>query len=129
MFRVLWAVTFAAVLLAGCGRPCDCPTGDTCDANDQCVASTGGGAGGGSGGAGGGGGSCGADTWTNYASQWFRTTCSNCHGSEFGTYQAVKGVQTAITGEISSQAMPPGGGLSNSERQRILSWFGCAMPQ
>ena len=136
MYRWLLAATLTALLLAGCGNPCDCPNGESCDSQNQCITNTGGGAGGGSGGGGatgggtGGGGSvsCGSDTWTNYASTWFRDNCANCHSSEFGSYTAVTQSKSSIDGRISGNSMPPGG-LSSGDRQRILSWFSCDMPQ
>lgn len=102
-----------------------------CGGSDSSGGGGGGGSGGGAGGGGGGGGSvsCGADTWTNYAKTWFEGNCAGCHSTEFGTYAAVKGSHVPISSRISSGNMPPGGGLSDGEKQRISGWFSCDMPQ
>ncbi len=130
MFRFRLAWVAVAMVLAACGGtdPCQMtPSAAGCATGGG----AGGGGGGGTGGGGGGGGgstSCGADTWTNYAKTWFDGNCSGCHSTEFSTYQAVAGAQSRIDSRISSGSMPPGG-LSSSDRQRILSWFSCNMPQ
>jgi hypothetical protein len=72
--------------------------------------------------------SCGADTWTSYAKTWFEGNCAGCHYTEFSTYQAVSSSHPAIVSRVSSGNMPPGG-LSSAEKQRILDWFSCNMPQ
>ncbi len=138
MLRCLAAIAVAALLLAGCGPPCACSGGDVCDAATGLCrpGGTGGGGGGSGGGVGGGGGatgggggsSCGTDTWTNYASGWFSGNCARCHGSEFGGYSLVQSRGSQLSSRISSGSMPPGG-LLPADRQRILSWFACNMPQ
>ena len=88
----------------------------------------GGGSGGGSAG-GGGGNSCTSDTWSNYAASFFVDYCANCHGSEFSAWSNVQSRSSTLSYYISSGLMPRGGGLSASERQRIVTWLDCGSPQ
>ena len=127
-----------------CGYDCSiaartCPTGTVCtpdanDSNSTCLPSSGTCAGGStSGGISGGTGSNAAcagltDTWTNYAQTFFSTYCASCHG--FATaYNSVAGSAALIESYISSNSMPPGGGVSATARQRIDTWLNCGAPQ
>ncbi len=134
------------------GTPNSCPQGSSCvrDANDPystCVPTSGscssgntgtGGSGGGSTGGttsgGSGGGSSGSDTcssltdtWSNYARSFFTSRCSGCHGWAT-SYSTVSSARSTIASRIQSGSMPPGG-LSVSEKQRIVTWLQCGAPQ
>lgn len=124
MFRFS-LVLVAALAFSACGGS-DC---ENTPGAGKCTSAGGGGGSGGGAGGGGGSVSCGADTWTNYAKTWFEGNCAGCHSTEFGTYAAVKGSHVPISSRISSGNMPPGGGLSDGEKQRISDWFSCDMPQ
>ncbi len=94
------------------------------------TATGGGSAGGGGVGTGGGGSTCTSpDTWTNYASNWFATYCSRCHSDAWSSYANVQSDSQSLQDVISSGAMPRGGGLSEAERQRLLAWIACGLPQ
>ena len=85
-------------------------------------------------GTGGGGGSsvpdCGADTWSSYGGSFFASQCSSCHthSGQFTTQASVQSASSRIASEISSGRMPEGGGLSSTERQRILDYLACGAP-
>ncbi len=71
---------------------------------------------------------CTPDTWSNYASNFFNTNCAGCH-SQFGSYSGVQSDSSRIESKIQSGSMPPYGGLSASDQQRIVAWINCGMPQ
>lgn len=122
-----------------CTSSGSCPSGSTCvqDSGDPymtCVPSSGdcsggsggsgGSAGGGSGGSGGGG-TC-SDTWASYAQTFFSSQCSSCH-SWATSHSYVQSQSGGIASRISSGSMPPGG-LSATDKQRILNYLNCGAP-
>jgi hypothetical protein len=67
------------------------------------------------------------DTWASFAGSFFSSHCSGCHG--FASSQAsVEANAAFIESMVSSGTMPPGGGVSASDRQRIVNWLGCGTP-
>ncbi len=73
------------------------------------------------------GGSC-ADNWASFASGFFTTNCTACHG-QFATYSSVVADAVNIQSRLQSGSMPPTGGVSSQDRQRILAWIACGMPE
>ncbi len=124
-----------------------CPSGQTCNLGthlcDASVSPTsagagasggspaagaGSGTGAGSGGAPlGDGGSC-SDNWDSFAGAFFSTHCIACHG-QFASYASVVADATNIQMRLQTNSMPPTGGVSSQDQQRILAWIACGMPQ
>jgi hypothetical protein len=94
---------------------------------------TGGGSGGGvtGGGSGGGGGTaCTTDTWASYGSGFFASNCTTgCHNhrEDMTRQSGVQAGASTISGKISGGSMPPGG-LSGTEKTRILKYLSCGAP-
>ncbi|MBS2027604.1 MAG: hypothetical protein JST54_06860 [Deltaproteobacteria bacterium] len=74
-----------------------------------------------------GGSNCGADTWNNYAQGFFATNCGGCHGFA-SSKSSVTSQASAIRSRIDSSSMPPGGGVSSADINRIDSWMSCGAP-
>lgn len=69
--------------------------------------------------------------------------CTNCHSStltggsragaptgiDFDKYDAAVMDADRALSEVESGAMPPGGGLSGSEKTQIINWASCDTPQ
>jgi hypothetical protein len=68
------------------------------------------------------------DTWTNYAAATMGANCGSCHGWA-GSRTAVVQDAIGIRARIASGAMPPRGGLSQTDRARLLGWIDCGLPQ
>jgi hypothetical protein len=71
------------------------------------------------------------DTWSNYASNFFATTCiSTCHRHDatFPTVDAVRGLADSIRLEVESGAMPQNQTLPEADRGRLLTWLACGAP-
>ena len=66
-------------------------------------------------------GACTTDTWTGTMKSFFTSNCSSCHNVS-------KSFADSGQSRIDSGSMPPGGGLSQSERQRVDTWIGCGSP-
>ncbi|MBS2030446.1 MAG: hypothetical protein JST54_21260 [Deltaproteobacteria bacterium] len=66
-------------------------------------------------------GACTTDTWTSTMKSFFTSKCSSCHSVS-------KSFADSGQGRIDSGSMPPGGGLSQSDRQRVDTWIGCGSP-
>jgi len=71
---------------------------------------------------------CTPDTWSNYAHSFMTANCTYCHG-QFNTYSNVQSDQSSIQSRISSGNMPQDHSLSSSDKQRILTWLSCGLPQ
>jgi hypothetical protein len=71
---------------------------------------------------------CTQDTWTSYASGALSAHCGGCHGwaSSFGTTASNS---TGIRANLESGAMPLNGTLPQSDRDRLVRWIDCGMPQ
>jgi hypothetical protein len=70
------------------------------------------------------------DTWDTYALTFFAASCRSCH-RDFIDYATVPapGLRASISTQVSTGAMPPGGGdVTDEERQRIVAWLGCNAP-
>ncbi|MBS2026600.1 MAG: cytochrome c [Deltaproteobacteria bacterium] len=80
-----------------------------------------------SGGLGDGGSNCGADTWNSFAQGFFATNCGGCHGFA-SSKSGVNGQAGAIRSRIDSGSMPPGGGVSSADIDRIDNWMDCGAP-
>ncbi len=76
------------------------------------------------------GGTCG-DTWADYGQPFFANVCASCHEhtGQFGTQASVQSQLNRIKSEISSGAMPEGGGLTSGQRARILAYLNCGLTQ
>jgi hypothetical protein len=69
---------------------------------------------------------CGTDTWASYGQGFFDSHCSSCHGSfDQATVQSSLSVYTDA---LSSGVMPRGGGLSDCDRARAVSYLQCGAP-
>lgn len=70
------------------------------------------------------------DTWANYGSAFFTSSCRNCHQhtTQFVTQQSVQSSLSQISSEINSGKMPQGAGLSATEKARVLGWLACGAP-
>lgn len=69
--------------------------------------------------------------------------CTACHSSavmgaarggapvaiNYDTYDAAKAQATPAAAEVAEGAMPPGGGLTEDEKQQIYAWAQCGTPQ
>lgn len=73
-------------------------------------------------------GGCTADTWASFAQSSFSTNCSSCH-SFVSTYSGVSSRASKIRSKLASGAMPPEGGLGQSERDRLVRWLDCGLPR
>jgi len=86
------------------------------------------GCGGGGGiGLGDGGANCGVDTWSNYAQGFFAVNCSGCHNFS-SSKSNVTSQAGSIRSRIDSGSMPPGGGASRADINRIDNWMDCGAP-
>ncbi|HEY6460882.1 MAG TPA: hypothetical protein VIY73_12050 [Polyangiaceae bacterium] len=85
-----------------------------------------GGAGNGNGGTGNGGG----DDWDGHTNveAIFEASCSSCHGSQWSSCWQVNACAPAVESEVSSGAMPLGGGLSTPDRTTLTSWLAAGAP-
>jgi hypothetical protein len=103
------------LLSAGCG-------------DDDSYTGAGGGTGGGDGGTGPDfdAGAC-VDTWANFGATFFSDSCASCHGAS-GSHASVTGAANTLAWVISSETMPPGGGVSSSERARAVLYLRCGAP-
>jgi Cys-rich repeat protein len=78
---------------------------------------------------------CTPDTWGSFAQSFLVTNCTGCHTHSFDTgggnldYPTVAQEQSSLSGQISTGRMPPGRGLSSSDKSRILAWLNCGAPQ
>ncbi len=86
------------------------------------VATTSGGSSGGTTGA------CAGETWGNFAQSFFQQSCVSCHW-DFGLYLVVFFDSSSISSKIQDGSMPLGGTLTATQKQDILTWLGCGMPQ
>ena len=68
---------------------------------------------------------CTQDTWGNFAQAFMANNCAGCH-SFASSVATLKPHQNAA--RISDGSMPPGGGLSASDKSRILLWLSCGLP-
>ncbi len=68
---------------------------------------------------------CTKDTWVNFAQAFMVNNCAGCH-SYANSVATLKPHQNAA--RISDGSMPPGGGLSASDKSRILLWLSCGLP-
>jgi hypothetical protein len=71
------------------------------------------------------------DSWENYASGFFSSTCiGSCHRHDtmFTTLAAVQGLADAIRLEVDSGAMPLDQTLPDAQRRRLLTWLACGAP-
>ncbi|MHB8418397.1 MAG: hypothetical protein ACYDCL_10000 [Myxococcales bacterium] len=102
---------------AACAGIC-CSSGDVCDPGLGCVVQSNVQPDGG----------CGTDTWSNYADGFFQVNCDVCH-SNYDSYAGVAADSARIESDLTSGAMPLGGGLSQQDQQRIIAWINCGMPQ
>lgn len=73
---------------------------------------------------------CTADTYSNFAQGLFTTECVSCH-SNMSTYAGIQSQSAAIQSQVSQNMMPlaPAPPLSDSDKQRLLTWFSCGLPQ
>ena len=71
---------------------------------------------------------CTPDTWANWSKTMLSNNCRGCH-SWAGTYSSVQSRSSDCQTRISSGNMPKGSSLSASDKQRILKWFSCGLPQ
>ena len=67
-----------------------------------------------------------ADTWANYAQNFFKTNCLGCHPT-FGDPNVIK-MDAMIQTRISSGSMPMGSTLPAADKARILGWIDCKEP-
>ena len=72
---------------------------------------------------------CTGDTYASYGATFFAGRCDGCHGAAYSSYAAVSASAKQIQAEISNGSMPKGPPLPASERDRILLWFKCGLPQ
>jgi hypothetical protein len=84
---------------------------------------------GGTSGSGGGAGSttCGTDTWANYGSAFFSSTCAGCH-TQLSSQAFIQSDISQLSSAIAGGAMPYGGGLSSADRDRVVSYLNCGAP-
>lgn len=84
------------------------------------------------------------DTWDSWAEGHLRTWCTPCHSSylpegqrygaplgiDFDRYETTLGYAAAIAGVATgpTPTMPPEGGASAEERQRLADWVTCGAP-
>ena len=66
-------------------------------------------------------GACTTDTWNTTMKTFFTSNCSSCHNVS-------KSFADSGKSRIDSGAMPPNGGLSSSDIQRVDNWIGCGSP-
>jgi hypothetical protein len=71
---------------------------------------------------------CTTETWSNFAQGFFSSNCVSCH-SEFETYSGVSQESSDIESRISDGSMPKNGTLSSTEKQDILDWLTCGLPE
>ena len=71
---------------------------------------------------------CTTDTWSSWAHGFFGNNCVGCH-SQFDSYSGVSSDRSGIQSRISSGNMPQGSTLSPADKQRILKWLSCGLPQ
>ncbi len=69
-----------------------------------------------------------AGGWSSFAKGVLTSECAGCH-SWSTSYSQVKARRTTIRSEISTNRMPPNGGLSASDKQQIIDWLDCGAPQ
>lgn len=69
--------------------------------------------------------------------------CTACHSSavtgaarggapvdiNYDTYAAAKAEATPAASEVAEGAMPPGGGLTDAEKEQIYAWAQCGTPE
>ena len=72
--------------------------------------------------------SCTGDTFSGWPSQFFANQCARCHGRQFARHRDVQRRARTIAAYIRAGSMPPGGGLSATERARILTYLDCGAP-
>ena len=79
-------------------------------------------------------------TWSTFGQGFMTNYCQGCHGSEtlnrygaptavtFDTLDQVKSYQDRLLDLIvgSKATMPPGGGISHSDAERLIVWITCA---
>ena len=74
-----------------------------------------------------------SDAQTYYYNQdikaLFQTNCSSCHNARSGAnvpdwldYQTAFNFSSAISTEVTKGTMPPGGGISSTDAQKIIAW-------
>ncbi len=79
--------------------------------------------------------------YSEMAAVWAK--CTSCHSSSvtgaaranapaginFDTFDAAKAEASPAAAEVAEGAMPPGGGLTEDEKQQIYAWAQCGTPQ
>jgi hypothetical protein len=70
----------------------------------------------------------GCTSWSStQANSFYTTNCNYCHGHDW-TYTSGCS-DSEISSKISGNSMPPGGGLSSSDKSNILQYISCGCPQ
>ena len=72
-----------------------------------------------------------------------RRPCTSCHAStltnadrqsapegvDFDSYEAAMADREHAASEVAAGTMPPGGGLTDAEKDELYAWVRCGMPQ
>ena len=58
----------------------------------------------------------------------FASNCTGCHASEWESCWNVQSASSGVEGMISTGSMPPGGGLSSTDRATVLAWLDAGAP-
>lgn len=88
---------------------------------------------------------CEALTWETFGEGYFQTWCTGCHSSalpegdragapvgvDFDTYAGAAQWADRIDARVLSEppTMPPVGGSSDAERDRLAAWLDCGLPE
>jgi hypothetical protein len=70
---------------------------------------------------------CTADTWANYASDFFANACEGCHGFA-GLQLAIASQAPSIVTELNTNHEAPDGGYATADVARLTTWLNCGAP-
>ena len=71
---------------------------------------------------------CTTDKWSGWPSSFMSNNCAGCHGFA-SSYSGVSQNAGNCNSDIQSGRMPQGGSLSDADKNRIVLWLSCGLPQ
>jgi hypothetical protein len=69
-----------------------------------------------------------SDNWAGFASAFFANQCESCHPGVYTSLTQVRASTSSVRFVIDIGSMPRGGGITDAERLRVLTWLACGAP-